>query len=82
MPFHDPYRPASAIGDGASAPKAEVPEDESTKVPTGTTKEILAWVGDDQERAEQALDAEEKHDTPRVGLVRELRKIAGADEDE
>jgi hypothetical protein len=46
-------------------------------VPEGTTAEILAWVGDDQDRAQQALDAENKDEKPRTGLTGELNKILG-----
>lgn len=50
------------------------------EVPEGTTAEILGWVGDDQDRAQAALDKEEEDDSPRKGLTSELSKILGNDE--
>lgn len=41
-----------------------------------TAPEVLAWVGDDPERAEQALEAEEARDKPRSTLIRDLTKVA------
>lgn len=41
-----------------------------------TAAEVLAWVGDDSERAEQALEAEEARDKPRSTLIRDLTKVA------
>lgn len=84
MSYHDPYRPSSARGEGASAPKAEVYKepDPETTVPDGTTKEVLAWVGNDADKAKLALDKEESHDEPRKGLVKELNSIIDDDEDE
>jgi hypothetical protein len=55
----------------------EAVEDESTEeeVPDGTVKEILEWVGDDKDRAQRALDAEDaKGNNGRKGLKRELNE--------
>mgnify|MGYP003617071901 CR=1 FL=1 len=42
-------------------------------VPDGTAKEVMDWVGDDEDRAQQALDAEEaKGEDGRKGLKRDL----------
>lgn len=42
-----------------------------------TKKEVLEWVGDDAERAEQALEAEQsKGDDARVTLVEALEELA------
>lgn len=41
-------------------------------VPDGSTKEILAWVGDSEERAAKALAAEKSRDKPRSTLVKAL----------
>jgi hypothetical protein len=50
--------------------------DADEAVPSGTTKEVTDWVGDDKDRAQRALDAEEaKGDDGRVGLKRELNKV-------
>lgn len=40
---------------------------------------ILAWVGDDPERAEEALAAELAKDKPRSTLVKQLEKLASID---
>jgi hypothetical protein len=40
--------------------------------PNGTISEILEWVGDDQERARAALEAEQSKDKPRPSLVSQL----------
>jgi hypothetical protein len=55
------------------AEETEAPAEES--VPDGTVKEILEWVGDDKDRAQRALDAEEaKGNSGRKGLKRELNE--------
>jgi hypothetical protein len=46
-------------------------------VPGGTTQQVLDWVGDDKDRARQALDKEEKRENPRSGLKAKLEDIAG-----
>ena len=47
-------------------------------VPEGNIDEVMAWVGDDPARAQQALDAENDSANPRVTLVESLEaKIAG-----
>ena len=45
-------------------------------VPQGTAAEVLAWVGDDPERAEEALNAEHMQITPRTTLIAKLETIA------
>jgi hypothetical protein len=48
------------------------------QVPDGTAKDVIDWVGDDQQRARQALAAEQaKGDEARTTLVARLSKIAG-----
>lgn len=47
-------------------------------VPDGTAAQILAWVGDDRDRAAQALAAERaKSDNARATLVARLEKLVG-----
>lgn len=80
--FHDPYRASSARGD--DAPKAAAvaaPQNEEDKVPSGTTKEVLAWVNGDKDRARRALEAEQADSSPRKGVVNELNEILAEDED-
>jgi hypothetical protein len=55
----------------------EVPEEPIPTVepvPTGTTAEVLAWVGDDKDRAHRALETEQASSSPRRGLVSELER--------
>ena len=75
--FHDPFRPKSRIPEGYESTKAEVhdPAEEANKVPSGTLKELKAWIDDDPDRAQAALDAEEAHEEPRKSVIAELKKI-------
>jgi hypothetical protein len=50
-------------------------EDEDDEVPSGTTREILDWVGDDPARAQRALDQENASERPRSGVTTPLNKI-------
>lgn len=47
------------------------------EVPGGTADEVLAWVGEDRERATRALQAEQGRDKPRTTLTTQLEKLAG-----
>ena len=53
----------------------------ASEPPDGTSKEVLDWVGDDQARAQAALDKEQANEKPRVGLSEDLEKIPADDED-
>lgn len=44
-----------------------------------TATDVLAWVGDDPERAAEALEAETAKDKPRSTLVKQLEKLAAVD---
>jgi hypothetical protein len=59
----------------------DAPEPEEEPVPDGTSAEVLQWVGDDQGKAQRALDKEQADDKPRVGLTGELEKILAAEDD-
>ena len=48
----------------------------STEPPSGTAAEVLAWVDDDPQRAQTALEAENCQDNPRTTLVSKLEAIA------
>lgn len=50
-------------------------EIEANRTPRGLTKEILAWVGDDKERAQRALDQEKADEKPRVTVIKALEAI-------
>lgn len=73
------WRPADAsepeeAEEGDDAPPLELDID-------ATAAEVLAWVGDDPERAAEALEAEQAKDKPRSTLVKSLEKLAEPDED-
>lgn len=53
------------------------PESGFGEVPDGPAKDVLAWVGDDSDRAVAALEAEEARDQPRTTLVAALEKVIG-----
>lgn len=55
---------------------------ESEPVPEGTTAEIMDWVGDDADRAQRALDAENENDKPRKTLVSQLENMILKDGDQ
>lgn len=48
------------------------------EVPAGSIPDVLAWVGDDPERAQAAQAAESTKEKPRTGLVEALEKIRQA----
>lgn len=61
-------------GDKSTNPDASGPE----TVPEGNIDAVLDWVGDDPERAKQALDAENASEKPRVSLTDALEaKLEG-----
>lgn len=51
-------------------------EAEGEEVPDGTADDVLAWVGDDPERASWALEVEHTRDKPRSTLTAQLEKLA------
>lgn len=55
---------------------------ESEEVPVGTSAEIQDWVGDDQARAQRALDKENANSNPRKGLVKHLEGMLAGEETE
>lgn len=46
-------------------------------IPEGSAPQVLTWVGDDIERANRALEAEQVKDKPRAGLITALTKLTG-----
>jgi hypothetical protein len=68
--YGDPLEPQPTY-----APHGVVNDDVDDDVPVGPAKEILAWVGDDLDRADRALDAELGRDKPRAGLVARLEAL-------
>lgn len=87
-PGYDPFRGETVESEDAQAPladeglpKVEGQRDEyvapgDDEVPAGSAKEVLDWVGDDKDRAQQALDAEEtKPNGGRKGLKNDLQEL-------
>lgn len=77
----DPYaapdvEEAKVFEEAPEAPKeaTEEPVKIEEAVPTGSIKEVLAWVGDDAEKAQKALDAENSGDK-RSSLISKLESI-------
>lgn len=66
---------------GTSKPKTRKPEPHVIVepvvegAPDGTSAEVLAWVGDDVERAHEALEKELTHKAPRKTLIADLEKL-------
>lgn len=58
--------------DPFSATVEDVAPVASIRVPDGPISDVLAWVGDDPDRAAAALEAELGKDTPRSSLVDKL----------
>lgn len=48
----------------------------SGDVPEGNADAVLDWVGDDRDRAEQAIAVEKERENPRSTLISKLRKLA------
>lgn len=51
------------------------PEQQPAEVPRGRPRQILSWVGDDPDRAREALATERQHDSPRRSVVQPLQRI-------
>lgn len=61
---------------------AVAPRPESNEVPVGTSAEIQEWVGDDKDRAQRALDAENEYSEPRKGLSKHLESMLAEEDDD
>lgn len=83
---HNPYAPhgkapkASVEPEKAEEPQEpveteEAPEEATQGVPQGSAAEVLEWVGEDKDRAKEALEAEEAGHQ-RIGLTRKLKELA------
>lgn len=79
--YIDPFAPKGPAVDVASE-GSDGSESHENGVPKGSSKEVLAWVGDDPERALLALEAEQAEDKPRKGLVSDLEDLVQGPEDE
>lgn len=80
------FRAGDFIGTGTGEGTARVvnnptppAEETSNEVPVGTSAEIQDWVGDDKDRAQRALDAENQNTEPRKGLSKYLESVLADD---
>jgi hypothetical protein len=76
-PVDDEARALLEAPQEGSAPRVDKPPTELDI--DGTAADVLAWVGEDPDRAEEALAAEQAKDRPRSTLVKQLEKLAAAD---
>ena len=70
----NPYAPVKVNNTESEAPKGD-------QVPTdvNTIKELLEWVGDDQDKAILVLENEESAEKPRTTLIEKLEEIINND---
>ena len=61
--------------------RAEAKEAAAEAVPSGSVKEVLAWIGDNEDRAARALDAEYERDEPRVTVIEGIEKVIELEEE-
>lgn len=69
------WRPAGDESTEEPEGLADDPADDELSQAT-TAAEVLEWVGDDPERAVEALEVEQAKDKPRSTLVKQLEKLA------
>lgn len=62
-------------GDYAVTIPSQSIQDSSDVVPSGNIASVLAWVGNDADKARQARDAESQKDNPRSSLIERLDNI-------
>lgn len=66
--------PVSPTGPGEQPAEPQTHMAPESTVPQGSVDEVLSWVGDDQDRARNALAVENSKSSPRTTLVRELER--------
>lgn len=74
-PYAAKSQPAVIEADTTPKPAKEKKVEAVSEVPTGSVKEVLAWVDADADKAKKALDAENASDSPRKTLVKDLEEI-------
>lgn len=70
-----PYQPGEGPGQEDLGQSSDDADEDSDEPPDGTKDDVLDWVGDDPDRAQQALDAE-RDGQNRSTLIAELEKRA------
>jgi len=77
---HSPVEPLDDEARALLEPEQDAPKEPPAELDIdGTAADVLAWVGEDRERAAVALAAEQAKDKPRSTLVKQLEKLASAD---
>jgi len=74
-PEADDEGTAEAEGDEQALDEDDQPETDDDEVPNGTVQDVLDWVGDDSDRAQEALEAERAGQN-RSTLITQLEAIA------
>lgn len=59
--------------------ESEAPKGDQVPVDVNTIKELLEWVGDDQDKAILVLENEESAEKPRTTLIEKLEEIINND---
>ena len=82
---HDPYAPHTEAPEAAvevekeeTVQEPEETTEEAQGVPDGSAAEVLEWVGDDKDRAKEALEAEDAGQQ-RIGLTRKLKELVDSE---
>lgn len=73
-PYPPPPPPVTEPNSGDPSPPPPGDDELDIDAPVA---DVLAWVGEDKERAAEALRQEEAVDKPRSTLVKQLAKLAG-----
>jgi hypothetical protein len=64
----------------APDPEPKAPADGDEPPVDGTIDDLMAWVGEDKDRAGRALEAEQAKDKPRSTVVKRLASLVGEQE--
>lgn len=72
----EPSGPGDPNGQGGDGNEGDPPAGPPVD---GTIDDLVRWVGDDPERARQALEAEQAKDKPRSTVVKRLAALTGDD---
>lgn len=83
MTDHDPYAAEESVPASGNDQKAATtavtppppPPPATTGVPSGSSREIMEWVGKDKTKANAALQQEKTSGQPRKGLLSDLQEM-------
>lgn len=80
MSKKNPYAPKTLEAVTSTGSKVKDVEPAKAEVFDGTIKEVLEWVGDDKEKAQEIYDAETAKDKPRQTLITHLEELLTSDD--